>query len=86
MLIRIRVGSGTVNHRQDVIDWLEHNVGPFISKQDVVKGYDFIGTGWKCAWRQFGGGWFMDVDLNNIADAGLFKLRWRGHSVRLNNV
>lgn len=75
--IRIRIGAGIVNHRQDIIDWLEHNVGPFISKQDTVKGYDFIGTGWVCAWRQFGAGWFMDVTFDNPKHATLFTLRWK---------
>lgn len=75
--VRIRIGAGIVNHRQDVIDWLEHNVGPFNQKKDVPRGYDFIGEGWLAAWRQFGGGWFMDVTFTDPKHAAFFTLRWK---------
>lgn len=75
--VRIRIGAGIVNHRQDVIDWLEHNVGAFLYKEDVVKGYDFVGTGWIAQWRQYGAGWFMDVTFTDPKHASFFTLRWK---------
>lgn len=75
--VRIRIGAGIVNHRQDVIDWLVQNVGSFLYKEDVVKGYDFVGTGWVAKWRQFGAGWFMDVSFTDPKHAAFFTLRWK---------
>ena len=75
--VRIRIGAGIVNHRQDVIDWLVENVGAFLYKEDVVKGYDFVGAGWVAKWRQFGGGWFMDVTFDDPKHAAFFTLRWK---------
>lgn len=74
----VKIGARAVKNRQDVLDWLNDNVGSFISKQDTVKGYDFTGNGWVCSWRRYGAGWFMDVDFSSTTDAALFKLRWGG--------
>lgn len=73
----VRIGARTAKNRQDVIDWLTDNVGIFISKKDVIKGYDFIGQGWMACWRQFGGGWFIDVTFDDPTHATFFSLRWK---------
>lgn len=76
-MTKVRIGARDAKNRQDVIDWLDQNTGPFLSKADRSKGYDFIGTGWVAAWRPFGGGWFMDVTFTDPKHAAFFTLRWK---------
>ena len=73
----VRIGARSAGNRQDVINWLEHNVGPFVYKEDRTTGYDFIGTGWVLAWRPFGAGWFIDVTFTDPKHAAFFTLRWK---------
>ena len=77
VMTTIRLGARAAKNRQDVIDWLAQNVGSFLYKEDVVKGYDFVGTGWVAKWRQFGAGWFIDVTFDDPKHAAFFTLRWK---------
>lgn len=73
----IRIGASMVKNRQEIIDWLVNNIGPFVDKKDAIKGYDFIGTGWSARWRPYGSGWFMDVSFDDSKYASFFTLRWK---------
>ena len=73
----IRIGAYIVKNRQEVLDWLDHNIGPFISKESIPRGFDYAGKGWVASWKQYGGGWFMDVKFNDPKHAAFFTLRWK---------
>lgn len=73
----VRIGAKLAKNRQDVLDWLEQNVGAFISKDSVMTGYFFRGEGWMATWHQYGAGWFMDVAFDDPKHATFFTLYWK---------
>ena len=81
MHTRIRIGARAVKNRQELLVWLSDNVGPALYTKSTPRGFGFAGTGWTASWKQYGAGWFMDINFLNAADAGLFKIRWGGRSI-----
>ena len=73
----VRIGARAAKSLQEVIDWLDHNIGPFISKESIPRGFDYAGKGWVASWKQYGAGWFLDVTFNDPKHATFFTLRWK---------
>lgn len=72
--IRIGARSGSV---REMLSWLNDNVGKFIRREITGSGTVYTGENWNARWRQFGGGWFMDVTFNDPKYATIFSLRWK---------
>ena len=77
MAAKVRIGASMARSAYDVVDWLDANVGHFQDRKDHPKGLDYIGTCWTARWRQYGSGWFMDVEIDDPKLMTLFVLRWR---------
>lgn len=70
--------------KQEVINWLENNVGPTTNHELILKGVMHTGPGWclvwrppHTVWRPFGSGWFMEVTFDDPKVATMFSLRWK---------
>lgn len=75
----VRIGASMAKNVQDVLDWLHINVGEF-HRRHSNSSYTtthYHGEGWLAAWRQFGGGWFMDITFDDPKHATFFTLRWK---------
>ncbi len=73
----VRLGASKAKSVQEVLDWLENNVGEMFNRTLVTSGVEYEGIGWIAKWRQFGGGWFIDVSFTDPKLAFLFSLRWK---------
>lgn len=72
----IRIGASRGN-LEDVLVWLENNVGSLNDRVMTTSGINYIGTGWHGKWVKFGSGWFIDVTFDDPKIALLFSLRWK---------
>lgn len=75
---KVRIGARTAMNIQEVLDWLHTNAGEF-HRRHSNSSYTtthYYGEGWEGRWRQFGGGWFMDVEFDDERTATLFRLKW----------
>lgn len=77
-MTKVRVGASMAKNVQEVLDWLHVNVGEFKNRRldNPSKTY-YFGDGWMAQWRQYGGGWFMDVVFTDPKHATFFTLRWK---------
>ena len=63
---------------QEVLNWLHSNIGKF-QRRELSSAWatHYYGENWEARWRQFGGGWFMDVTFDDPKHATFFTLRWK---------
>jgi hypothetical protein len=75
----VRVGARAAKNVQDVVDWLNDNVGKKSQRPHefgaIVTLYK--GDGWTAKWRRFGSGWFMDITFDDPKHATFFSLCWK---------
>lgn len=77
-LTTVRIGARRAGKVQDVLDWLDANVGSFTRREVTgVTGIVYTGKNWSAHWKQYGAGWFMDVSFNDPKHATFFTLRWK---------
>jgi hypothetical protein len=75
----IRISSGTGTTPQEILKWLDANVGKsnYRNTTDIL-GTEYIGQGWSAHWKHYGHyGWFLDVKINDPKHAAFFTLRWK---------
>lgn len=73
----VRIGASHAMNVQEVLDWLHTNVGEFHRRHLNTATTRYYGEGWEAAWRQYGSGWFMDVEFDDPKHASFFSLRWK---------
>lgn len=74
----VRIGARLAKNVQDVIDWLNDNVGPFKRKEVIgVTGIVYLGENWSAHWKPYGSGWFIDITFTDPKYAAFFTLRWK---------
>ena len=74
----VRVGASMAKNVQEVIDWLDKNVGGFEHRSTLDgNSIHYYGENWKARWHQYGAGWFMDVTFDDPKHATFFTLRWK---------
>lgn len=77
-LTKVRIGARAAKSAQNVVEWLDENIGPFTRKESIgVTGIIYIGKNWTAHWKQFGAGWFMDITFSDPVHATYFSLRWK---------
>ena len=73
----VRIGASHALNVQQILEWLHDNVGEFHRRHLNTATTQYYGEGWEARWRQYGGGWFMDVDFDDPKHAAFFTLRWK---------
>lgn len=77
-MTKIRIGASMAKNVQEVIDWLDVNVGSFNRREHTsITGTVYVGKNWTAHWKQYGAGWFMDITFTDPKHAAFFTLRWK---------
>ena len=78
-LTTVRISSGMAKNPQEVLDWLDANIGKSNRRNTPgIVGTEYIGQNWSAHWKHYGrNGWFLDVTFNDPKHAAFFTLRWK---------